>query len=286
LGDVDLHLHTTISDGTLTPAALVRRAVSRGLKYIAITDHDTVAGISQALVATAEFPGLTCIPGVEISTEIESGEVHILGYFVDYRDEMLNRRMRQIQESRRLRAERMITKLDDLGLSLDIERVYELAGVGSIGRPHIATAMLEKGYIREFAEAFTKYIGRDGPAYVAREKVTPAEAVCIIQRARGLPVLAHPCTVREVASLVAELAQIGLVGIEAYYVEHGVDQVTEYLNLAQQHDLIVTGGTDFHGIATRKEPDIGEVCIPSPVIPDLMARAAKHGLRIPPPVGK
>ncbi len=286
MGTVDLHLHTTASDGTLTPAALVRRAAVRGLKYIAVTDHDTVDGVSEALAAAATCPGLTCIPGIEISTEIETGEAHVLGYFLDYRDAELNRRLRQLQESRQRRAERMVAKLNRLGLTLEIARVRELAGDGSLGRPHLAEAMLEKGYINKFSEAFSKYIGRGGPAYVAREKITPLEAVEIILNARGLPVLAHPFTVGVVPPMVAALAAGGLVGIEAYYAEHSADQVAEYLALAAKYDLIVTGGTDFHGIATRREPDIGDVEIPATVIPALLALAEARGLGVVTPVSE
>ena len=280
MGAVDLHLHTTASDGTLTPAALVRRAAERGLKYIAVTDHDSVDGVREALVAAAAYPGLTCIPGIEISTEVETGEAHLLGYFVDYRDAALNRRMHRIQRSRERRAADMVAKLNDLGLKLEITRVRELAGEGSVGRPHVAAALLEKGYIVEFAEAFEKYIGRGGPAYVPRDKITPLEAVEIILAARGLPVLAHPFTVGAVAPMVAALAAGGLVGLEVYYAEHDSAQIDEYNALAAEHDLIATGGTDFHGIATRVEPDIGEVEIPANVIGDLMALAAARGLGI------
>jgi len=284
VGTVDLHLHTTVSDGTLTPSALVRRAAARGLKYIAVTDHDTVAGIREALTAAEEFPGLTCIPGIEISAEFETGEAHVLGYFLDYRDAELNQRLRQLQQSRQHRAERMVAKLDRLGLPLEIARVREIAGEGSLGRPHLAAAMQELGYITEFAEAFNKYIGRGGPAYVPREKITPLEAVEIILNARGLPVLAHPFTVGAVAPMVAALAAGGLAGIEVYYAEHGADRIAEYLALAAEHNLIVTGGTDYHGIATRREPDIGDVEIPGTVIPLLLALAAARGLSIIPPV--
>lgn len=280
MGTVDLHLHTTVSDGTLTPAALVRRAAARGLKYIAVTDHDTLDGIDEALATAAEYPGLTCIPGIEISTETATGEAHVLGYFLDHRDAALNRRMRHLQQSRQQRAERMVAKLNGLGLPLEIERVRELGGDGSLGRPHVAAAMLELGYISEFAEAFKKYIGRGGPAYVPREKITPLEAVEIILKARGLPVLAHPFTVGAVAPMVADLAAGGLVGIEVYYAEHSAEQISEYLALAVKHDLIVTGGTDFHGIATRREPDIGDLEIPDTVIPALLALAAARGLAI------
>jgi 3',5'-nucleoside bisphosphate phosphatase len=280
VGTVDLHLHTTVSDGTLTPTALVRRAAARGLKYIAVTDHDTLDGIDEALAAAAAYPDLTCIPGIEINTDTATGEAHVLGYFLDHRDAALNRRMRHLQQSRQRRAERMVAKLNALGLKLDIDRVRELGGEGSLGRPHVAAAMLELGYISEFAEAFRKYIGRGGPAYVPREKITSREAVEIILQARGLPVLAHPFTVGAVAPMVSDLAAGGLVGIEVYYAEHSAEQISEYLALAVEHDLIATGGTDFHGIATRRELDIGDVEIPATVIPALLALATARGLAI------
>ncbi len=277
MGHVDLHLHTTASDGTLSPAELVRRAAALGLTYIAVTDHDTVDGIAAALAAARQFPGLTYIPGIEISTEVSGGEAHVLGYFIDHRDVELKRRLSELQESRRQRATRMVGKLAGLGLPLKLSRVHELAGEGSVGRPHVAAAMLERGYIQEFAEAFDQYIGNGGPAYVPRDKLTPAEAVGIILKAKGIPVLAHPKTVGEVAPMVRDMAAAGLLGIEVYYAEHDAAQVSEYLDMARQYRLIVTGGTDYHGIATRREPDIGDVVIPGTVMPELLALAGARG---------
>jgi len=162
----DLHLHTTASDGRLTPTELVQRAAKAGLKVIAITDHDTVDGIPEALAAAKAFPSLTVIPGVELSTDVTGGEVHVLGYFIDYHSQLLREKLALMRDSRETRARKMVEKLGKMGMPLRWERVLELAGEGSIGRPHIAQAMLEAGYIASMKEAFLLYISRTGPAYV------------------------------------------------------------------------------------------------------------------------
>ncbi|MCH8864708.1 MAG: rod shape-determining protein [Chloroflexi bacterium] len=176
-GRVDLHLHTTASDGKYRPAEVVRRAAGLGLSVIAIADHDSVDGIAPALAAAKSFPGLTVIPCLEVSTDVPRGEVHILGYFIDYTSAELNAALAHFRDSREGRAKGMIDKLSGMGINIEWRRVKEIAGEGSVGRPHIAQAMLEKGYITSFKEAFDKYIAREGPAYVEREKMMPAEAV-------------------------------------------------------------------------------------------------------------
>ncbi len=217
MSKVDLHIHSTASDGRLTPAEIVNKSAELGLTIIAIADHDSLDGIAPALVAAKAFPWLRVIPCVEISTDVPGGEVHVLGYFIDYTDHELEASLARMRNSRQGRALGMIAKLEKLGMPIDWERVQELAGGGSIGRPHIAQAMLEKGYIASLKEAFTKYIGRDGPAYVEREKLTPAEAVQLVLQANGLPVLAHPFTINDPETMIIELKAAGLVGIEAYY---------------------------------------------------------------------
>ena len=172
---VDLHLHSTASDGKLNPEALIDRAAEAGLEVISLTDHDTVDGIVPALKAAAAFPQLKLIPGVEISTDMPEGEAHVLGYFIDYTSPELESALERFRNSRQGRAQGMVNKLKDFGIDIEWSRVQEIAGEGSIGRPHIARAMLEKGYIDTFEEAFDRYIGHGGPAYVAREKMTPEE---------------------------------------------------------------------------------------------------------------
>jgi predicted metal-dependent phosphoesterase TrpH len=273
----DLHLHSTASDGRFSPAELVRKAVGEGLTVISLTDHDTVDGIAPALAAARAFPQLRLIPGIEVSTDISGGEAHILGYFIDHVDGSLQAALEQMRNSRLERARRMVTRLEEMGYPLEWERVQAIAGDGVIGRPHIAQAMLERGYIESLKEAFTKYIGRDGPAYVEREKVTPAGAVELVIRAKGLPVLAHPLTVPEPEQMAVELKAVGLVGIEAYYAGYTAEDVERLVSMADRHNLITTGGTDYHGLDT--DASIGGVDIPEESLENLLSLARQSRLK-------
>jgi predicted metal-dependent phosphoesterase TrpH len=259
---VDLHVHSTASDGKYAPEEIVGKAAALGLRYLALTDHDSVDGIVRAIQAARAFPGLTFIPGVEVSTDVPEGEIHILGYFIDYARPELADRLKKFRDSREGRARGMVDKLAALGIVIDWKRVQEIAGDGAIGRPHIAQAMLEKGYIANFKEAFDKYIGREGPAYVEREKMTPEEAVALVLRSGGLPVLAHPFTVKEPEKRAAELKKVGLIGIEAYYKDNTPEITKATLKIAAENGLIVTGGTDFHGIAGAGDITLGSVHVP------------------------
>ena len=276
---VDLHLHSTASDGHFSPAELVRKAANEGLAVIALTDHDTVDGIAAALEAARNFPGLRLIPGIEISTDIPEGEVHILGYFIDHTDGDLQAALEKMRNSRWERARGMVAKLEKMGWPLDWERVCEIAGDGTIGRPHIAQAMLERDHIRFFQEAFEKYIGRDGQAYVEREKVIPSEAVDLVVQAKGLPVLAHPLTIPEPEQLAIKLKTVGLIGIEAYYASYATEDVQRLVSIADRCNLIATGGTDFHGIDTETQMSIGGVEIPEESVECLLALAQQPGLK-------
>jgi predicted metal-dependent phosphoesterase TrpH len=273
---VDLHIHSTASDGRLSPAEVVQEAAKRGLSYIALTDHDTVDGIAQAQEAAKAFPELKVIPGVEISTDTPDGEVHVLGYFIDYDDPEFGATIEKFKNSRLVRAQGMLAKLENLGIHLDWQRVQEIAGSSSIGRPHIAQAMLEKGYIGSFKEAFTEYLGRDRPAYVEREKMTPAEAVAIIIKAGGLAVLAHPLTAGEPEALTKELKAAGLAGIEAYYDGYSDQEIKRLVGLARKHDLIATGGSDYHGIEPDNETAIGGADVPLESAEQLIALAKQR----------
>ena len=280
MSKVDLHIHSTISDGQLSPADIVLKAAELGLTIMAITDHDTVDGIAPALVAAQAFPGLNIIPGVEISTDVPNGEVHLLGYFIDYTDPELEATLSRFRGSRIQRAQRMLTKLEAFGIHIEWQRVQEIAGSGSIGRPHIAQAMLEKGYIASLKEAFVKYIGRGSPAYVEREKMTPVEAVELVLRANGLPVLAHPLTTDDLEMMVVELKAAGLVGIEAYYNGYTADEINGLLNLANRHNLIATGGSDYHGVDTNAETMIGGADVPMECVTRLLDLAKQNGLKL------
>lgn len=259
---VDLHLHTTASDGRLTPPELVAKAARLGLSVIAITDHDSTEGIAEALAAAEAFPGLRVIAGVELSTDVPQGEVHVLGYFIDYEDEAFQERLRRLRHSRETRAQRMVEKLAKLGMPLSWERVLELAGDGSVGRPHLAQALLEKGYITSLPEAFERYIGRTGPAYAEREKMTPVEAVELVVQVGGLPVLAHPGQIENRDALIEELKAVGLVGLEAYYGNYPPTKVDELVALARRHQLIITGGSDYHALDSPEDVEIGSVFVP------------------------
>jgi predicted metal-dependent phosphoesterase TrpH len=280
VSQVDLHIHSTASDGKLTPAEIIKEAAGRGLTYIALTDHDTVDGVAPAQAAAQAFPQLKVIPGVEISTDIPQGEVHVLGYFIDYTDPEFKSTLDRFRNSRLRRAQGMVAKLDNLGVHIDWERVQEIAGASSIGRPHIAQAMLEKGYISSFKQAFTEYLSRDGPAYVEREKMTPAEAVELIVRARGLAVLAHPLTAGDPEVLTTELKAAGLVGIEAHYDGYSAEEINRLVGLARRHNLIATGGSDYHGLDPANETAIGGANVPIESAEQLIALAKQRNPKL------
>lgn len=271
----DLHVHTTASDGRLTPEGIVRLAVKTGLNVIAITDHDSVDGIAPALEAAKAFSSITIIPGVEINTDVPHGEVHILGYFINYADSKLCSKLYSLRISREGRAIAMINKLQALGMDIEWQRVLELASGGSIGRPHIAQALLEKRYISSLQEAFNKYIGRECPAYVEREKVTPIEAVKLVAEANGLPVLAHPANIDGLERLLPQLINAGLVGIEVWYNNYFPETIDRMRMIALGNRLIATGGSDYHGFGDDTETPLGGVVVPPQAIERLFTLAGK-----------
>ncbi len=267
---VDLHTHSTASDGELTPAELVRLALERGLGTIALTDHDSVAGIDAAQHAARGTP-LQVIPGVELSADVEKGEVHVLGYFIDWHDAGFESMLVKFRDGRYGRAEKMARKLTALGAPISFERVKEIAGDASIGRPHVAQALLEAGHVATVTEAFDKYIGRMGPAYVERFRLTPEDAVALILRAGGVPVLAHP---REVTHWVEPLVKAGLLGLEVHYGMYDDLTRAELARLARQSGLIATGGSDFHGLNKMGHMSgLGENHVPLDVVEKLRKKA-------------
>jgi predicted metal-dependent phosphoesterase TrpH len=267
----DLHLHTTASDGRYSPEELVGKAAGVGLAVMAVTDHDSVDGVAQALKAAQSFPDLKVIPGVEIGTDIPHGEVHVLGYFINYVDAGLIDRLAELRDSRKMRAKNMIAKLADLGVYIEWERVQEIAGSGSVGRPHVAQAIMEKGYVQSLKEAFIKYIGRDGPAYAEREKMTPQQVVELVVKVGGLAVLAHPADIEGLEDLIPRLQRVGLTGMEVYYNAYGNSTVQHLASLARKHQLIATGGSDFHGLEHITETPLGGVDIPPECIERLLS---------------
>jgi hypothetical protein len=268
---VDMHLHTTASDGQFSPSELVAMALERNLLAIAITDHDTTAGIDEAWEA-ARGTGLEVIPGVEISCDVPHEEVHLLGYYFDHHHQALQGKLHAMRDARLRRAKGMLARLTALGLPLPWEMVAELAGDGSVGRPHIAQSMLKMGYVASTGEAFDLYIGRNGPAYVERYKLGPSDAVSLIEEARGLPVLAHPL---KVMHFLPSLVEAGLVGLEVYYNGYSPEDIRELAALARKFDLIPTGGSDFHGPDVLDTVEMGGVWVPMESVERLRALAKK-----------
>jgi len=271
----DLHTHTTASDGKLTPEQLVDSAARLGINVLGITDHDTVAGIPLALEAAKRHPSVIVVPGVEINCDVTDGELHILGYFIDAHSAQLDAELERLRNSRRERGSRMVAKLQALGMDIKWERVQEIAGSGSVGRPHVAQALLEAGHVSSLRDAFDRYIGRNGPAYVEREKITPIDAVRLIVKAGGLPVLAHPADVPDLDNFIRQLKTAGLVGLEVYYDGYGTDVICDLLGTASRHKLLVTGGSDFHGIGGEAGGELGQPNVPESCARGLFALAGK-----------
>jgi hypothetical protein len=259
---IDLHIHTTASDGTLTPLEVIDYAQQLDLKAIAITDHDTVAGSRAALQAGIP-PALGFLTGVEISTASPpfypvQGSFHILGYSIRLDDPELNRILKKLREARKNRNPAILSRLNDLGIPITLEEVREEFGAGELGRPHIAQLMVKKGVVASIDEAFENLLGAGKPAYVDKYRIAYFEAIGIILRAGGIPVLAHPGLLeidndRQFEELIVHLKAKGIRGVEVYYSQHAADQTLRFAAMAERHHLLKTGGTDFHGAT---QPDI------------------------------
>ena len=272
----DLHTHSNCSDGLLSPTALVELAASRGVRILALTDHDSTEGLPEALKAASRYPGFTLIPGVEMSTDVPGSEVHVLGYFLDLKDGRLQEELARLRSLRRERGRRMVEKLRDMGIDISWERVQAIADGGAVGRPHVAQALLEKGHIASVQEAFQRYIGRNGPAYVEREKMTPAEAVAFLHQRRALPVLAHPREMEDLEGMLPTLQETGLAGMEVYYQDYDEASIERLLRIARRHGLLPTGGSDYHGFGGEHERLPGDIPLPDEVIDAFMALAEEH----------
>ena len=272
---IDLHLHTLASDGRLTPTELIQMVVENGLKTISVTDHDSTEGLAEAYEAAKEFPDLRIIPGIEMSADIPGDEVHVLGYFLDYHDEEFQAQLTEFRMGRVGRAQVMVEKLDALGKPVAWERVMHFAGDGTVGRPHIALAMVEAGYFKEPKEAFEEYLGNDGLAYYDRPKLAPAAGVEMIKKVGGVPVLAHPTFMNDMEAGIANLKKVGLMGMEVYYAQYDDDTVRHLARLAKEYDLIPCGGSDYHGMGNSGEPLPGTLGPPEETIALLEEAAAK-----------
>lgn len=271
---IDLHIHTIFSDGTYTPEEAVFQAKKLGLVAISITDHDSVAGLASALVAGKRL-GIEVVPGVEMSTDVGEDEIHILGYLLNWKKEDFLRQLEKFQAARANRNQKLLKKLDDLGMRVDYREVRKLAPRGVISRLHIARLMVEKGYVRSIGDAFEQWLNPGKPAYVQKMKVPPFEIIELLLKAEAIPVLAHPFLSHR-DDLIPHLVKAGLKGIEVYHSAHNPQVVAHYKRIAQKHHLLITGGSDCHGEAKDKVL-MGKVRVPETLLIDLKKAKEKIG---------
>ncbi|HME94608.1 MAG TPA: PHP domain-containing protein [Methylomirabilota bacterium] len=272
-GGVDLHTHTVASDGTYRPSELVAEAARRGVRVLAITDHDSTDGLAEAIATARAHPPLTIVPGIEINCDVEGAEIHVLGYGMEYEAAWFQEFCLAQRADRRARVHRTAERLAALGLPIDVERVFALVQEGSAGRPHVARVMVERGYVKTVREAFDRYLASGKPAHVPRRKLTPEDAVRLLRRAGGVPVFAHP-GLAERDELIPSMVEAGLMGIECYYSEHSPAQRGTYLDLCRRYDLVATGGSDFHGPAVRAAT-LGHPTVPLATWDALQAKVAQ-----------
>jgi len=272
-GYVDLHMHTAYSDGALSPEELLSKVRETNLVAFSITDHDTLEGYRQTKkLLTEDDPEL--IPGVELSAEAGGEDMHLLGYLLDPDDKTLIDSLSDFQVIRRRRGRTMVEKLNQMGLTISFEAVEQAAKGAVVGRPHVADVLLQEGHITCFDEAFRKYIGNGGPAYVSRSRLTPAEAIDLIHGAGGVAVLAH-AFIAGMNQYIDDLAEMGLDGLEVFHYSHKKHQVKQLKTLARRHGLLQTGGSDFHG-RREHEGEIGSLNVPV----DLLDRLKQHAHQI------
>ena len=282
---IDLHTHSTASDGCLTPTELVEHAARLGLAALALTDHDTVAGLDEARAAAART-GVELIAGCELSVVWPVGFMHLLGLFLPEKPGRLLAAMDHLMDRRHDRNRRIVDKLRGLGLDITYDEVQALAGEGSVGRPHLALALRAKGYVADVEQAFAEYLGTRGRAYVPKDQFTPEQALAALKEEGASTVLAHPFSLRATGRVlenkVRKLKDMGLDGLECIYPEHSPDQTREYLRLAEKLDLAVTGGSDFHGAAVKPDIELGSgnggLELPYSLLQGLKDRRARQGL--------
>ena len=251
-------------------------AAKHGVRVLAVTDHDSTSGLAEARAAAAAHPDLTIVPGIEINCDVDGAEIHVLGYFLDVEAEWFQEFLREQRAERAARIHRILARLAELGVFIDAAEVFALVREGSAGRPHVAQAMVHRGYVRSVREAFDRFLRTGGPASVPRRRLTPEDAIAVIRRARGVAVIAHPGLANRDAMIDA-LVDAGLQGIECYYPEHSAGQTQIYLELCRRRGLVATGGSDFHGATVSSIPHPGSHPVPSSAWDDLRARAIAVG---------
>ncbi len=259
---IDLHAHTTASDGDQTPTQLVECAKRAGLAALAVTDHDTTAGLAEAREAGNRL-GVEIVAGIELSAAIDRGQCHLLGYLLDLDAPALNRRLAEVIANRNARNDKIVAKLQALGFAITLPEVAAVAGGNVIARPHFARVLIEKGYVASMQEAFDVYLAEGGKAYIRRDRLTPEEAIALVHDAGGLVSLAHPNNLKrgpeETASVIADLQAKGLDALEARYSQHTPDDTARYLALAARLGLLTTGGSDFHGPTVKPDVVLGHI---------------------------
>ncbi|MDA0271137.1 MAG: PHP domain-containing protein, partial [Chloroflexi bacterium] len=270
----DFHCHSNRSDGTLSPTALVDLAAANGVRVFALTDHDTLDGLDEARAAVSRHPGMRLVPGVELACDVPGTEVHMLGLFVNDRDEAFRSALDRMRTGRIARGERIVAELVKLNAPVSWQRVREIAGEASIGRPHIARALVEAGHVASTDEAFTRLLDRNSPAYVERERLLPADAVRLIHAAGGLAVFAHPPFTDDYVPVAEAMATVGLDGMEVYYSHYDAETVASLLALAERLGLLPAGGSDYHGLQRANEREPGDLPMPPEAGERILAYAA------------
>lgn len=263
----DLHIHSNFSDGIDSPEEIAGLAAAAGLKTISLTDHDVVDGIDRAR-EEGKGKGVEVIPGIEFTTESPRTEIHILGYFIDYKNPDLLSILEKIQKSRVERIYKIVKKLKALKVEIEPEDVFAISGKKSPGRPHVARVLLSRGAVSSFRDAFNRYLDFRSPAYVPHYKLSPVEAIHLIGKVGGIPVFAHPA-ISNSDEIIPDLMAEGLRGIEVYYPGYQPERIERYLGLARKYDLLVTGGSDFHGMDSGREVKLGDLTIPDELVDKL-----------------
>lgn len=267
---IDLHLHTTASDGSFSPRQVVEEANNLGFKAIAITDHDTVDGLAVGRKA-AETYGIELVPGVELNTDYQETEVHVLGYYINEQQSEFAATLEELKAARRRRIKKMVAKLDQLGIELSWSKILSRAGDSALGRAHVAELLIEKGYAANWEAAFEEYIGRSAPGYVVREKLTPKQAIAVVKKAGGIPIIAHPGLIGD-DSLLPQLIEWGAAGLEVYHSDHSAEDVARYRKFVKNNNLLMTGGSDCHGPDRKQGVLLGQIKAPYYLLEKLKSR--------------
>ena len=284
---IDLHSHSTVSDGTMTPESVIGLAKTQNLSAIALTDHDCIDGL-EAAMAEGKQQGIEVVPGLEISAKFDKGTMHILGFFIDPQAGSLRKQLNQLQEGRRQRNPRIVKKLQSLGLDITYDEVVEASGGGQVGRPHFAKVLIQKGYVSSIEEAFEKFLKKGAPGYMEKFGFSPQKSIELIHQAGGVAVIAHPFTLGLSTSemeqgVMSDLKRAGLDGIEVYYSKNSPRDTLHYMRLCDNFELLPSGGSDFHG---ENKPGInlgvgrGDLSVPYQLLEDLRNKAREYQQKV------